>query len=79
MNNAKDNLQQCHNTAVESELYDRWAAFFCPLIGKQGVAEALCELGMKIVRREAQAGAAIRKKILTLLKEHDPNNAGHAP
>ncbi len=71
MNNAKDNLQQYHNTATEPDLYDRWAAFFCPLIGKPGVAKALCELGMKIVRREAQPGARIRTKLLTLLVDED--------
>ena len=72
MKNAKDNLQQYHNKDLEAELYDRWAAFFCPLIGKPRLAEALCELGMKIVRREAQPGTGIRKKILALQDDEDP-------
>lgn len=71
MNNAKDNMQQEHDTALETHLYDRWAVFFCPLIGKPGVAKALCELGMKIVRREAQPGARIREKVLALLGDEN--------
>lgn len=43
--------------------YDRWLAFFVSLIDDPEAAQTLCEMGMKIVRREIVPGAATRLQV----------------
>lgn len=43
--------------------YDRWSAFFVSLIDDPETAEKLCELGMRVVRREMVPGAAARLQV----------------
>ncbi|MBI3836232.1 MAG: hypothetical protein HY287_18080 [Planctomycetes bacterium] len=59
--------------------YDRWAAFFVPLIGEIETVKVLCDLGMKIVRGQAEPGAATRAQaeavIENTMRDTNPKDA----
>ena len=57
----EDEMQQWQRLAWMENLYDRWAALICGVAGDSTLAQALCELGMKVVRGEIRLGEATRR------------------
>jgi hypothetical protein len=59
--------------------FRRWAAFFYPLLDDPETAEALCEIGLRVVRREIAAGAAARIETERILNRRPTNIEKCAP
>jgi len=67
MPHAEDTLHRWLEMERQEQEYLNWAAFFYPLIDKPEQARLLCEVGLKVVCRQIQAGTAARMSVERVL------------
>jgi hypothetical protein len=63
-------------------VYRRWTAYFYPMLGDTVMAEALCELGMRVVRREVPPGPKVRSEFDRIFKRRSqtsPSESSTSP
>lgn len=69
MTHAEETWRMWQRVQQNGAAYDRWAAFFVSLIDDAEAAQSLCELGMKMVRRELVPSAATRLQVERIMAE----------
>lgn len=69
MTHAEETWRMWQRVQQNGAAYDRWSAFFVSLIDDPETAQALCEMGMKMVRRELVPSAATRLQIERIMAE----------
>jgi len=72
MDHVKETLERWNDAGRLAASYDRWAAFFCSMIGEPSKAKSLCELGLQVVRRELRPGETVRRRVEFILWEREP-------
>ena len=68
MMHAEETLHRWLELERTEHEYRRWAAFFYPLIDKPEQSQLLCEIGLRVVRRQVQAGPEARKAVERILR-----------
>jgi len=67
MSHAEETRSLWEMIGREEELYHRWSSLFGALVGDAATAEGLCELGMKLVRRETARPEELRGQFASIL------------
>jgi hypothetical protein len=79
LSHVQETLQRWQEAERAEHAYRRWAAFFYPLLGDTATAEALCELGLRVVRREIAPGTKVRGEVDRILDNRPSGTTAGAP
>jgi len=67
MTHPEETLKRWREICRVQQVYEQWREFFTALIGEPEKAEALCALGLKIVRGEMPPGSRIQHRVEEIL------------
>ncbi len=66
---AEETLNRWMEMEQAEHEYRRWAAFFYPLLDKPELGQLLCEIGLRVIRRQLPTGAEARAAIERTLRQ----------